>query len=142
MQHTKEELADKIVELCTENWKKERTPLLLSELGANLKDAGFDYKAILKLQGLRKFIADNAGKLAIVQHPTLFAKIGIIPTAKSFSYTDIPTLSKSEPSELDRLRKNRRAFYGFIEALSELPPEEIAGVSIPARVIVRLLEGK
>lgn len=142
MAHTKKNLADKIVELSVEYWKKENAPLLLSELGANLKTAGFDYKAILKLQGFRKFITNDVAEVTIVQHPTQYAKIGVLPASENFSYTDIPTPSKSEPSELDRLRKNRRAFYGFIEALSELPAEEIEGVSIPARVIVRLLEGK
>jgi len=142
MVHTKKDLTDKIAELCVENWEKEKVPLLLSELGANLKDSGFDYKAILNLQGLRKFIETEVENSTIVQHPSQYAKVGVIPAAESFSYDDLSTSLKPEISDSDRLRKNRRAFYGFIQAISELPPEEIKDVAIPARVIVRLLEGK
>lgn len=142
MAHTKEELEIKIIALSAKYWKKFPEPLLLSRLGSDLNAAGFDYKEILDGQGLRHFIDSEVSELTIAQHPQQYAKIGVHPAAENFSYRDAPAETKPELTELDKLRKNRRAFYGFIHAISELPPEEIEGVNIPARVIVRLLEGK
>jgi len=142
MTQTKKDLAEKIEALAAENWKDTKEPLLLSRLGPKIKELGFDYKVILEGQGLRHFVASEIPTLTVAQHPSQYAKVGIHPSTETFSYDDASTEPKQEPSDLDRLRKSRRAFYGFIQAISELPPEEIEGVHIPARVIVRLLEGK
>ena len=142
MAHTKEDLAEKIVALATANWGETSKPLLLSRLGPDLKAEDFDYKEILAGQGLRNFIDKEIADLTVAQHPQQYAKVGVHPASQTFSYSDAIVEDKPEPSEFDKLRKNRRAFYGFIQAISELPPEEIEGVNIPARVIVRLLEGK
>lgn len=142
MAHTKKNLADQIILLATKHWKDKSEPLLLSRLGSDLDVAGFDYKKILKGLGIRQFISEEVSSLIIAQHPQQYAKVGVHPAAESFSYADAPVETKSEPTELDKLRTSRRAFYGFIQAISELPPEEIEDVHIPARVIVRLLEGK
>lgn len=142
MVHTKKDLTDKIVELAKANWKETSEPLLLSRLGPTLKAEGFEYKEILDGQGLRNFIDKEVAELTIAQHPQQYAKVSVHPAEEPFSYSSAPVEAKSEPSGLDKLRKNRRAFYGFIQAISELPPEEIESVNIPARVIVRLLEGK
>jgi hypothetical protein len=142
MAHTKKDLADKIVALATANWAEVSQPLLLSRLGPDLKAKDFDYKEILDGQGLRNFIDKEVGELTVAQHPQQFAKVGVHPASQTFSYSDAIVEDKVESSEFDKLRKNRRAFYGFIQAISELPAEEIEGVNIPARVIVRLLEGK
>ncbi len=142
MEETKKELAEKIKALAADNWKDTKEPLLLSRLGLKLNELGFDYKKILEGRGLRHFVANEIRELTVVQHLSQYAKVGIHPENVSFSYADTPTKAKQEPSELDKLQKSRRAFNSFIQAISELPPEEIEGVSIPARVIVRLLEGK
>lgn len=142
MAHSKKDLANKIIELSAKHWDDLPEPLLLSRLGPDLKAAGFDYKEILEGSGLRHFIDREVSELTIAQHPQQYAKLGVHPEDESFSFADAPVETKPKPTELDKLRKNRRAFYGFIQALSELPPEEIEDVNIPARVIVRLLEGK
>lgn len=142
MSHTKKDLANKMVALASANWNEASEPLLLSRLGSDLKAEGFDYKEILDGQGLRNFIDKEVAELTVARHPQQYAKVGVYPVAQTFSYSDAIVDASPEPSEFDKLRNNRRAFYGFIQAISELPPEEIEGVNIPARVIVRLLEGK
>ena len=142
MANAKADLADKIVALSAEHWTETSEPLLLSRLGDALKTAGFDYKEILEGQGLRHFIDKEVGNLTVAQHPLQHAKVGVHPATESYSYANTPAEIKQELSEFDKLRKSRRAFYGFIEAISELPREDVEGVTIPARVIVRLLEGK
>ena len=142
MEQTKKELKKGIEALAADNWKDTKEPLLLSRLGLMLNEQGLDYKKILEGRGLLHFVKNEIPGQSVVQHPSQYAKVGIHPENESFSYADTPTKAKQEPSELDKLRKSRRAFNSFIQVISELPPEEIEGVSIPARVIVRLLEGK
>jgi hypothetical protein len=142
MAHTKKELAEKITELSSGHWAAASEPLLLSQLGPDLSVAGFNYKEILDGQGLRHFIDNEVNELTIAKHPQQYAKVGVHPAKVSFSYADAPAETKPEPSGADKLKKSRRAFYGFIQAISDLPPQEIEAINIPTRVIVRLLEGK
>lgn len=142
MAHGKTELSAKIVELAKECWSQSSEPMLLSKLGLALKNGGFDYKSILLEQGLGNYISHEVDELRIIKHPSQYAKIGVIPSDAEYSYEDSVTPPTNAPTEQDKLRKSRRAFYGFIEAISELPPEEIEAVNISTRVIVRLLEGK
>lgn len=93
-------------------------------------------------QGLGDFISHEVADLKIVKHPTQYAKIGVVPATADFSYEAADLAPAKAPTEQDKLRKSCRAFYGFIEAISEFPPDEIEAVNIPTRVIVRLLEGK
>ena len=142
MAQTKSELSNEIINLTKSCWDSSAEPLLLSNLGPALKSSGIDYKAILLEQGLGNFISHDIPDLKIIKHPTQYAKIGVVPATADFSYETAESAPAKEPTEQDKLRKSRRAFYGFIEAISELPPDEIEAVSIPTRVIVRLLEGK
>lgn len=142
MAQSKSDLAKEIIRLTKECWSTNAEPLLLSKLGPALKSGGFDYKAILLEQGLGSFITHEVEDLKVLKHPTQYAKIGVLPVDADYSYEASETAPAKAPTEQDKLRKNRRAFYGFIQAISELPPEEIEGVNIPTRVIVRLLEGK
>lgn len=142
MTHTKIDLVNKIVELSTAHWDKTSEPLLLSQLGPELKGAGYDHKEILHGEGLRHFIDKEIDDLTIAKHPQQRAKIGVHPASKEFSFPDALTKSAPELTALDKQRKNRQAFYGFVRAISDFPPEEIDDVHIPTRVIVRLLEGK
>ena len=142
MTQTKQDLAKKIVELTNQRWNNSSEPFLLSQLGSVLEASGHDYKDIPDWQGLNSFVSNEIPDLRIVRHPAQHAKIGVYPATESFEFDDAPASVKREPSEAEKLRKRRRAFHGFIEAISELPPEEIEGLVIPARVIVRLLEDK
>lgn len=142
MTHSKADLSAKIIKLTQTCWDANAEPLLLSKLGPALKNDGFEYKSILSGQGLGSFISNEVNDLKIVKHPSQYAKIGVLPTVAEYSYEDCKAPATNEPTDQDQLRKNRRAFYNFIEAISNLPPEEIEGVNIPARVIVRLIEGK
>lgn len=142
MTQKKKELAEKITQLSEEHWKASSEPLLLSQLGPDLTAAGFAYKETLDGEGLRHFIDKEIDELTIAKHPQQYAKVGVYPAKESFSYAAASAEAKPEQTEVDKLRKSRRAFYGFIQAISELPPEEIEAINIPARVIVRLLEGK
>lgn len=139
---SKEELSEKIAAHANAFWTHNNEPLLLSKLGPELTNEGIDYKSVLLNQGLGNFITNDISELKLVKHPTQFAKVGVLPADKEYSFDRKGIVLEKVPSDLDNIRTSRRAFYSFIEALSKLPAEEIQSVNIPARVIVRLLEGK
>ena len=128
------DLGKKIIELTKDHWDANKEPLLLSNLGSALKS--HNYKSILSGRGLRRFIDNEVDGVKIAAHPSQFARIGVFPAAVEFEYKVAST------TEQDKLKKNRRAFLEFIEVLAELPPSEIESITIPTRVLVRLLEGK
>ena len=128
------DLDKKIIKLTKDHWDANKEPLLLSNLGSALKS--HNYKSILSGRGLRSFIDNEVDGVKIAEHPSQIAKIGVFPAAVEFEY------KVSVTTEQEKLKKNRRAFLEFIEVLAELPPKEIEAITIPARVLVRLLEGK
>jgi len=142
MTASKADLAKQITDLARKHWKDKPEALLLSVLGPKLKDWDESYKSILSGQSLRNFIISEASDLAIAQHSSAYARVGVYPESKTFSYDAENVEAKAEPTEADKLKKSRRAFYTFIEAISDLPSDDIKGVHIPTSVIVQLLEGK
>lgn len=138
----KTDLVDKITELARAHWAETSEALLLSKLGPLLAETYADYKSTLSGQSLRNFIRDEAPDLMIAQHSLQYAKVGVHPSDKSFSYDTEVVEEKAEPTQADKLKESRRAFYKFIEAISDFPAEDINDVQIPTSVIVRLLEGK
>ena len=143
MAASKTELAEKITELTKKHWVDSKDEaLLLSALGPKLSSWNADYKSILSGQSLRNFIKSEASDLTIAQHSTKYARVGVHPADKIFSYDTETIGAKTEPTQADKLKKSRRAFYTFIEEISDFPAEDIKGVHIPTSVIIRLLEGK
>jgi phenylpyruvate tautomerase PptA (4-oxalocrotonate tautomerase family) len=142
MTASKADLAKQITDLAKEHWKDKPEALLLSVLGPKLKDWNEGYKSILNGQSLRNFIKNEASDLTIAQHSSAYARVGVFPANETFSYDTETVEAKAEPTKADKLKKSRRAFYTFIEAISDFPSDDIKGVHIPTSVIVRLLEGK
>lgn len=142
MPASKAALAVKIAELANEHWSDASEALLLSKLAPLVAETYADYKATLNGQSLRNFIKTEAPELAIAQHSSQFAKVGVYPSDKTFSYDTEAVEAKAEPSQADKLKESRRAFYTFIKAIADFPPEDIKDVHLPTSVIVRLLEGK
>lgn len=142
MTNTRVDLVSRITALAQNHWETKKEAMLLSVLGPELTKWDSDYKSILNGHNLRKFIEDNAPALHIAHHSKQFARVGTYPAKETFSYDDPANLPKNEPTDADKLKKSRRAFYDFIHAISVCDPEDLRGVHIPTSVIVRLLEGK
>jgi hypothetical protein len=138
----KEILRDKISELALKHWKDNKKPLLLSQLGPKLTENDIEYKTIIYPKGIARFISEEVKEVVIIKHPSQFAKVGIHPKGETFSYDNNNSADAEEVSDIERIRKSRRAFYGFIDAISDFPKEELSEISIPTTVIVRLLQGK
>lgn len=142
MAATKEQLVAEILRLADQHWVSSQEAILLSKLGPLLHEKYPDYKSTLNGQSLRNFIINEASDLSIAQHSAIFAKVGVYPAKQNFSYDTSPVEAKSSPTDADKVKASRRAFYTFIKAISELPEDDIKDLHIPTKVIVRLLEGK
>lgn len=80
MEKSKDELSDAIVSLAELHWRKNKNPLLLSQLGPMLIDEEYDFKKIIQPLGLRAFIEFSLShKVSVVAHPTQKMKIGVVP---------------------------------------------------------------
>lgn len=115
---------------------------LLSDAGPDMVEDGIDYRAILAGERLKAFVERTApdGGYRLVQHPRQRAKLGLVPAGKDFEFKDEPDAevgTEAAPRESVRSAKGA-ALFSFLYALSKLQPEEIDGVVIPTRVLVKL----
>lgn len=115
---------------------------LLSDAGPDMVADGIDYRAILAGERLKAFVERTApdGGYRLVQHPRQRAKLGVVPVGKDFEFKDEPVAevgTEVVPREVVRSAKGA-ALFDFLHALSKLPPDEIDGVVIPTRVLVKL----
>lgn len=147
-----ETLAVRISEFVEEAWKADAQPVLLSNLGMELRRGGVDYKTVISGKSLSTFISEQVDQVTIVQHPTEKLKLGVIPRGESFEF-QVGASDAKDPSEAEtgsnstqpkntHVAESRRALYAFIHQLSKLPASERDGVNIPINVLIRLMEGK
>jgi hypothetical protein len=133
----------KIIEFLAEKakdaWKDEH-PYLLSFAGPDMAKASIDYRAILDGERLKAFVERTAGKdtYQIVKHPHQKAKVAIVPSDADFSFKDIDQEIGSSRSAHRRVGERGATLLNFLDVLSELPAEDLDGVVIPARALVKL----
>ena len=142
MSDPKSILVEKLNQLATTHWEVKAEPLLLSQVGVSLQAESLDYKSILEDSSIRRFVSEHCPQLKVVQHPTQFAKIGIIPVSEQYAFPLDQSSNTSVHRQSDSVRKSRRALYDFISALADLPESDTQGVVIPTNVLIQLLEGK
>lgn len=147
-----ETLALRISDFVQEAWQVDAQPVLLSNLGMELRRSGVDYKPIISGKSLSAFISEQVDQVTIIQHPTEKLKLGVIPKGEFFEF-QAEASGKKDPSEVEsgsnstqpentHVTESRRALYAFIHQLSKLPASERDGVNIPINVLIRLMEGK
>lgn len=132
-----DDLANTLRDIASEDWQAYRQPVLLSRLPKKLSERRppIDYKLILGTGSLKSFIRDNApaGGYRLVEHPTQRAKLGIVPASVDFEF----------PIELDTPTSealSRQDIEGFTRVLRFLTPDELRCVSLPASLVLRLLD--
>jgi hypothetical protein len=136
---TQDTIIDFLTAKAAAAWE-ERQPYLLSLAGPDLAAAGIEYREILDGEKLKPFAERTAGegRYQFVKHPRQRAKLAIVPHGADFHF-------ESEEVEGAETRDSRRGesnegqvLTDFLDALSKLPPEDIDGVVIPTRVLVKL----
>lgn len=133
------DLADALRDIAEDNWKKCHKPLLLSELPDELeKRLQGDYKPFLGSESLKSYIKSSGptNGYRLVEHPTQRAKLGIVPTGVDFEFTANAEVS----SALRQL--SGQDVQGFARVLRSLTPDELRQLSLPASLVVRLLDSK
>lgn len=143
MDEPQKALADEIVKMVETHWKDEEQPLLLSELGPNLKS----YRDTIYPQTLKQFVGTLSDRITVVQHSSKRAKIGIIPASKTYSYEEKETVQEASPVRADRKlrsnpRSNKYVVLNFLEALATLDEEDLKQVVIPASVLAKLVKAE
>ena len=110
---TEKELLQEITQKVSDFWSVNKSPFLVSQLGANHTKA--DIRAATKGIAIVRWIQENASKLKVklIYHPTQKEKIGLIPANEVFEYeNNTPKLtSPSNEKELtlaflEMLRRN------------------------------------
>ena len=139
MSATQDTIIDFLTAKAVAAWN-ERQPYLLSLAAPDLAAVGIDYREILNDEKLKAFVERTAGegRYQFVKHPQQRAKLAIVPHGADFRF-------ESEEGESTETREARRGesngghvLMDFLDALSKLPSEDIDGVIIPTRVLVKL----
>jgi len=135
-------LKSSIKDIATNQWATNQKPILLSDVAPILaKEAGaVDYRTLLDGKSLKAFIKDT-GKdngYRLVEHPTQGAKVGLVPLDSQFEFATTGT--ENLPKKSDVFRKHGNRSVALLEILATLPEEDLAQISIPVSVFVKLLK--
>jgi hypothetical protein len=144
---SRKQLLAALAELARKHWddtQPEHQPLLLSNIPQLLKLRGLDYREILGEQRLKDFAhaEESTATFAVVTHPVHKAKVGIIPSDETYTFPDDTPLTEAGPGRgslrLAPTGGHAVATIRFLRALAELPEEDLNGIVIPTRVLVKL----
>ena len=122
---TEKELLQEITQKVSDFWSVNKSPFLVSQLGAN------HTKGI----AIVRWIQENASKLKVklIYHPTQKEKIGLIPANEVFEYEN-NTPKLTSPSNEKELT------LAFLEMLkTKCTPQELDQIEIPTKILVKLL---
>ena len=130
---TEKELLQEITQKVSDFWSVNKSPFLVSQLGANHTKA--DIRVATKGIAIVRWIQENASKLKVklIYHPTQKEKIGLIPANEVFEYEN-NTPKLTSPSNEKELT------LAFLEMLkTKCTPQELDQIEIPTKILVKLL---
>lgn len=139
MNPDKENLKNEITKILNESWAQEENPILLSHLPVLLSEKGIgNYKEILGGDPLKSFLtetsADNGYK--VIEDEEHKALVGIVPFDSNYSFPSRrPNKKRSDISQEEKTK----VVIDFIKLLDSLPKEDLDEVTIPTKVLVKLL---
>lgn len=135
---TNEDLIAALQDIAQKHWDTHKNPVLLSQLPKLLSTyLQADYKPILGMVSLKSFIktSQGLGGYRLVEHPTQRAKLGIVPPEVEFEF---PIAANEKVIST----LSRQDIEGFARVLGTLTPDELRHVSLPATLVIKLLETK
>ncbi len=135
---SKETLNEIIKDIAAQYWNSFQRPILLSQLPKEInKRLGSDYKLLLGTQNLKEFIGNQQAKegYCLVEHPQQRAKIGIVPDGIKYDFIEAGE-SQESPSF------SKQDVEGFMKILRSLNSSELSRMSLPAELVIRLLDKK
>lgn len=135
---TIDDLVNALRDIASEDWQAYQQPVLLSRLPKKLAERLHgDYKSILGVGSLKNFIKESPPDrgFRLVEHPTQRAKLGVVPRGIDFEFpieSDAPSSGALSKQDIE----------GFTRVLRSLTPDELRRVTLPANLVVRLLDTK
>jgi hypothetical protein len=122
-----------------ETWDERQIPYYLSIVATDLKRLGQDYHNFTGPLRLAQWAArEDIIGTKLVSHPTIKAKVGFLPDDVEFDFEN-----SSPPSQtVTKVRstpKRGQALIKFVESLRVMPETAMAELTIPAKVLVSLL---
>ncbi|MDA8151359.1 MAG: hypothetical protein ACYCQH_09285 [Acidithiobacillus ferrooxidans] len=132
---TQDELKSSLKAIADKQWATNQQAILLSAVGLELAK---DYRTLLDGKSLKVFIKetgeDNGYRL--VEHPTQAAKVALAPLDAKFEF--VATAAEELPKKSVAFRHRENRALALLEILATLPEEDIAQISIPVSVFVKL----
>jgi hypothetical protein len=126
-----------------EFWQVEQ-PYLLSRVAPDAKAEKIDYRTILGDERLKMFVKRTGatGGYRLVEHPIQKPKVGIVPADVQFSFPSDGTHGAHPEHRSATVSDRERVVLAFLRALSNLTDDDLEAVSIPVRVLAKLLESR
>jgi hypothetical protein len=126
-----------------ETWRRLRGPYYISFIAIDAAKENVDYKSIISPLKLRQWaLTVEVDGVKAIAHPVHKAKVGFVPAAEEYVFDDTDANAAAKASPITRppfASQTRRSTLQFMEALSTLSDEELDKITIPVRIIVRLL---
>lgn len=128
-------LIDFIKDSIKNKWEVDQFPLLTSELGNRLS---YEQRQAIGLP-LTQWLEKNLDSLnaKIVVHPKFTAKIGLIPKDKDFFFENQDI---NNETSVNKKRDEKDGVIELLSRLERLSSEEMASISIPLNVVIKLLK--
>lgn len=137
-----EELKTAIKAIADKHWTTNQQPILLSEVAPTLtRIAGeVDYRTLLDGKSLKAFIKDTGDMhgYRLVEHPTQSAKVALAPLDSKFEFP--VAVTEKLPKKSNAISRCENKAVALLEILSVLPEEDLAQISIPVSLLVKLLK--
>lgn len=122
-----------------ETWDERRIPYYLSIVATDLKRQGVNYHDFTGPARLAQWAAkETVPDTKLVTHPTIKAKVGFVPEEVEFNFENLPA---SAPATMKPQGSKRRGqtLVKFVESLDAMPEMAMAELTIPAKVLIHLL---
>ena len=123
----------------SEEWELRQQPYLLSLVPTEFPEPESVYREILDGERLKAFVkrtAQDAG-YTVVEHPRQKAKVGLVPSNSHFKWADEPH-SKIESASNMTVVQTPTSFQSFLHSLAALSDNELDGMNIPLKTILKL----
>src|SRR5258707_845656 len=103
MPNDKERLLALLEKKTTEHWEKTKEPWPLNEVAFAAKEEAIPYAEVIRPFRLRQFIESIVPpRVKVAIHPTIKARIGLIPNGQEYSYPPEPDEGKEGPPKAKR----------------------------------------
>lgn len=135
-----EGLKDFLRQRAQETWDDRGIPYYLSLVAIDLKRKDVDYRTFTGPLRLVQWVSkEDIPETKLVAHPTIKAKVGLIPSNVDYDFSSEPT-ADLVPSRPRPSGKRGQALVTFVDSLAAMPEAASAELSIPAKVLIALLK--